>query len=74
MDSKKDGLPPAARLVLPLGRTDWTVRKTALQDPVVNCETRCSSAGRGRHLQGPAVIYRARPITYQAIGILHTNL
>ena len=28
MDSKKDGLPPAVRPVLPPGRTDWTVRNT----------------------------------------------
>ena len=28
MDSTKDGLPPAVRPVLPLGRTGWTVRNT----------------------------------------------
>jgi len=28
MDSKKDGLSPAVRPVLPSGRTDWAVRNT----------------------------------------------
>ena len=30
MDSKKDGLPPAVRPILPPGRTDWTVRNTGV--------------------------------------------
>ena len=39
MDSKKDGLPPAVRPVLPPGRTDWTVRNTGRNwDSPVSCD------------------------------------